>query len=312
MNNFEQLIKSILSNKVFEQRPPVLIDIGASGEIFEKWILIAEKSICIAFDADDRDFTFDSAEGDTGYRKLYKFNRIVLSSAQKECTFYLTKSPYCSSTLKPDKKNLADWMFAPLFEVEREAKLPCTTVEECLTNLKLDYIDWYKVDSQGIDMDIFLSIPEGIRDNILAADFEPGLMDAYLNENKMGGLLTMLDNESYWISSFDVKGTQRLDQKYSSLSGQLHESPCWAGVTSLKNVDVSYNLRSALLLMVFSLVENQWGYALQICETMSAIDPIFDKLHAEILNVVKRNERKQSKKLYPLLKKFVKKAIGRK
>jgi hypothetical protein len=312
MNRFTPIINRILSDQVFEQKPPVLIDIGASGAIFDKWALIADKSVCIAFDADARDFTFDSVEGDTGYRKLYRFNRIVLPTVQKECTFYLTKSPHCSSTLVPDKENLAGWMFESLFEVEKEVNLPSTTIGECLDKVKLDYIDWYKVDSQGIDMDIFLSIPKEVRDNIFAADFEPGLMDAYLGENKTAGLLTTLDNESYWISTLDVRGTQRLDPKYSALSSQLHESPCWIGLTALKKVSSSYDLRSALILMVFSLVENQWGFALQICEAVGSKDPIFSKLQDEILSTVKKNTKKQTEKIYPQVKKIIKKAIGRK
>jgi hypothetical protein len=312
MNNFEQLIKSILSDKVFEQKPPVLIDIGASGGIFDKWALFADKSICIAFDADARDFSFDAVDGETGYRKLHKFNRIVLPTIQEDCTFYLTKSPHCSSTLLPDKEGLKGYLFEALFDLEREVKLPSTTIGQCLENVKLDYIDWYKVDSQGIDLDIFLSIPKKVRDNIFAADFEPGLMDAYLGENKTAGLLTTLDNESYWISTLDVRGTQRLDPKYSALSSQLHESPCWVGLTALKKVNASYDLRSALILMVFSLVENQWGFALQICEAVRPKDPIFSKLQDEILRIVKKNTKKQTEKIYPQVKKLIKRAIGRK
>ena len=312
MNKFTPLINRILSNEVFEKKPPVLIDIGASGGIFDKWALFADKSICIAFDADARDFSFDAVEEETGYRKLYKFNRIVLPNAQEECTFYLTKSPHCSSTLVPDKEGLKGYMFEALFELEREVKLPSTTIAQCLDSVKLDYIDWYKVDSQGIDLDIFLSIPKEVRGNIFAADFEPGLMDAYINENKTSVILTMLDNESYWISTLEVRGTQRLDPKYSALASLLHESPCWIGLTALKKINTSYDLRSALMLMVFSLVENQWGFALQICDAVGSKDPIFGKLQDEILSIVEKNTKKQTEKIYPQVKKLIKKAIGRK
>jgi hypothetical protein len=64
--------------------------------------------------------------------------------------------------------------------------------------------------------------------------------------------------------------------------------------------------------MVFSLVENQWGFALQICEAVAAKDPIFNELQSEILTVIKKNNKKQTEELYPQIKKFVKKAIGRK
>ena len=51
-----KIIQAVLSSSHFENKPPVLIDIGASGEINKKWRPIAPYSICIAFDADDREF----------------------------------------------------------------------------------------------------------------------------------------------------------------------------------------------------------------------------------------------------------------
>ena len=310
MNLFDNTINKILSLSIFMDRPPVLLDIGASGEIFEKWKLIADKSICIAFDADDRDFNCN-ADQSSGYKKLYMFNRIVTPIAQSNCNFYLTNSPYCSSTLLPDSQSLKSWMFANLFEVERTVTLESTTISACLQNIGLEYIDWYKVDSQGIDLDLFKSIPEVIRQNILAADFEPGIMDAYIGENKLSDLLQYLDNEKYWISSFDVKGTQRLNEEYNSYRNLLHESPCWAGITSIKEFDCISDVRSRLLLIVFSLVENQWGYALQVCENSLNMDHQFAVLKSEILLIIDEIESKRDLKgkMYSKLIKVTKRVL---
>jgi hypothetical protein len=310
MSLFETTISKILKSPFFDNKPPVLLDIGASGEIFEKWKLIADKSICIAFDADERDFSC-AADEVSGYKKLYKFNRIVTPTPRKECPFYLTNSPYCSSTLLPDTEKLSSWMFAPLFEIERTINLESTTINDCLQNVNLDYIDWYKVDSQGIDLDLFLSIPNAIRENVLAADFEPGIMDAYIGENKLAGLLQFLDKENFWISSFDVKGTQRLDPKYTSYRNILHESPCWAGITSIKEYASVSDVRSRLLLIVFSLIENQWGHAIQICESSLELDSQFKIIHSEIFAIINEQEAKRDKsgKLIRKVKNLIKKVF---
>ena len=310
MTSFQSIVDKILANKIFEIAPPVLLDIGASGEIFEKWKTIAAQSICIAFDADDRDFSCEAAEN-SGYKKLYKFNRIVTAVANDNCSFYLTNSPYCSSTLLPDTKSISSWMFAPLFEVEKTISLKSTTIQECLQNINLTYIDWYKVDSQGIDTDLFLSIPEDIRKNVLAADFEPGIMDAYLNENKLADLLKLLDKENYWISSFDVKGTQRLDAKYTHYRNILHESPCWAGITSLKEFEKVITVRARLLLIVFSLIEHQWGHALQICEASKSLDSQFNEIHTAILSIASNieSQRNRKGKTIQRIKNIIKKII---
>lgn len=309
MKNRKKIIDNILSNQLFKDKPPVLIDIGASGQIFEKWTLIADKSICIAFDADDRDFSYSAVDTSTGYLKMYKFNRIVLPSGMNDCTFYLTGDPHCSSTLKPNTESLKDWVFAPLFKVEKEVTLPVVTIDECLENININYIDWYKVDSQGIDRDIFLSINDDVRRKILAADFEPGILDAYFKENKLSGLLKMLDEESYWISTFDVRKIQRLDPKYVDLSPSLIGGPAWAGITALKEIDSKCDLRSSLLLIVFSLIEGQWGYALQVCEASKEIDPIFNLIQAQILSDIRNQEHNLFFKISRRLKHLGKRLI---
>src|SRR5687767_10337238 len=96
-----KIISAILESKYFLDKPPVLIDIGASGEINIKWKLVAPYSTCIAFDADDRDFNLKEVN-DSRFRKLITINRIVTADDRKELNFYLTSSPYCSSLLMPD------------------------------------------------------------------------------------------------------------------------------------------------------------------------------------------------------------------
>jgi hypothetical protein len=158
---------------------------------------------------------------------------------------------------------------------------------------------------------LFLSIPEDIRKNVLAADFEPGIMDAYLNENKLADLLKLLDKENYWISSFDVKGTQRLDAKYTHYRNILHESPCWAGITSLKEFEKVISVRARLLLIVFSLIEHQWGHALQICEASKSLDSQFNEIHTAILSIASNieSQRNRKGKTIQRIKNIIKKII---
>mgnify|MGYP000334230672 FL=1 len=44
------MIEKILRNEVFEKKPPVLIDVGASDEINNSWKKLSRYSICLGFD----------------------------------------------------------------------------------------------------------------------------------------------------------------------------------------------------------------------------------------------------------------------
>ena len=68
-----KLFHNILNHSTLIEKPPILLDIGASGDIHLAWKSIAKYSICIAFDADDRDFQV-SEQNDRGYKKLYMIN----------------------------------------------------------------------------------------------------------------------------------------------------------------------------------------------------------------------------------------------
>lgn len=284
---FNKIIDKIIRTEYFLNKPPLLVDIGASGEIYSKWKQIAAHCICIAFDADTRDFKA-TVEENQGYKRLYKINRIVTADNAETKTFYLTRSPYCSSTLQPDSQQLQDWDFKSLFEVEKEVSLPSIQLNKALEAIGYNYIDWFKVDSQGTDLDIFLSLPIEIRSRILAADFEPGIIDAYLGEDKLYQVQKAIENEGMWFSSFVVKGTKRINEKYASIATHQRNSPCWAELTVLKKTAVN-DIRSLLLLIIFSLIEEQWGYALEIIDKSDLNHDMVGSIKNDILREISGN-----------------------
>ena len=83
-----KIINDILQSIYFKDKPPVLIDIGASEKINSKWEQIAFFSICLAFDADDRDFKL-TEENTSSFKRLIKINRIVETENKNKQLFYL-------------------------------------------------------------------------------------------------------------------------------------------------------------------------------------------------------------------------------
>lgn len=293
-----KIIPTILTSSYFAEKPPVLLDIGASGEINAKWRSIAPYSICLAYDADDREFHVTEQENKT-YRRLITINRIVTSSPVKDADFYLTASPFCSSLLAPEKDKLKPWIFSRLFEVERVAKLPTITVEESLKQVKLDYIDWFKTDTQGTDLRLFTSLPSPLQNSVLAAEFEPGIIDAYSGEDKLYSVMQEMHRRDFWLSSMDVKGTQRLQPSYAAgvrpfvAQRMLRKTPAWAEITYLKQ-PVSDAPRQLLLLYIFALLERQYGFALEIADLAQRqfTDPLFKECREAAMKQLAGEKRK--------------------
>ena len=299
----EGLISKILKHPTLVSKPPVLLDIGASGEIHAKWKQIASYSICIAFDADSRDFSV--AENEHGdYKKLYTFNCIVSNKEDATIPFYLTKSPYCSSALKPATERLKNFIFAPLFEIDKVIELKNKSLSSAIKQLNLDYIDWFKSDSQGTDLRLFKNLPEFIQDKVVIAEFEPGIMDAYEGEDKMYSVMEYLDQKGFLLCDMDVKKVQHISEKdfeevYSSAmfkrfaKKSVKALPFWAELTYLNRFEKTDNftVREYLLGCLFAMLQGQYSYAMQLSIKGNTLfkDPLFDEIGSEASKMLKKD-----------------------
>lgn len=294
------IFDKILLRKEFAIDPPILIDIGASETLYKQWIHVAKYSICIAFDADVREMGY-IVEEKAKYKKLYTYNCVVTDKRKGRNNFYLTNSPYCSSLLKPDSESLKNWDFCNLFNVKRKVVLNSISLPTVLKELKIKKVDWFKIDSQGTDLRLFKSLGENIINKILVADFEPGIIDAYKEEDKIYKTLAYMDNFPFFVNDIETGGSIRINEKVVSnrfseferkiLNKVLKKSPCWVEISYLntfENIE-KFSKRDFLLGWVFSLIKNQLCFALELAikggEKFK--DPIFLELERYVQRKIK-------------------------
>ena len=289
---------------------PVLVDIGASGAPPKIWKPIARHSVYLGFDPDQREL-HDVPDGQFA-RSIIVNEAVTTALDQKQAHFYLTHSPYCSSTLPPDTESLNNYLFSDLFVVEREASVPASTLNTVLDRLKLQNVDWFKTDSQGTDLRLFQSLRDDFRERVLAVDLEPGLIDAYIGEDLFVDAHRELLRQGFWLSSLDVKGSVRMKQatlqalttlrprlKDTNFYQSVHPSPGWCEARYLRTLE-SLAGRNAekgdyALLWVFSMLERQWGHALDIAleyEKMFGRDDVFQVLLEASLRQAQRSALK--------------------
>jgi len=257
---------------------PVLVDVGASAGPPEIWEPLAPVATYVGFDPDSRDLS-DAPAG--GFRRSVIVNEAVTSDpAATEARFYLTRSPYCSSTLEPDTASLSNYHFSELFVTERQATVRAATLDATLARLGLDRIDWLKCDTQGTDLRIFRSLGDGVRRGLLALDIEPGLIDAYRGEDLFVDAQKHLTASGFWLSRLEVNGAVRvrgatLQSVFAgradpaALAGRaIRNSPGWCEARYLRTLESLAETGAAreryALLFVFSLLDRQPGYALDV------------------------------------------------
>ena len=203
-----------MKNKVFNRLlselniHPVLVDIGASDAPPKIWESIAQHSIYVGFDPDLREI-YEVPES-CFYKAIIVNEAITSHKESNEVLFYLTRSPFCSSTLKPDSESLSNFLFSDLFVVEREVRVRATTLDSVIERLSLPCVDWLKTDSQGTDLRIFNNLRDDIRSRVLAIDIEPGLIDAYIGEDLFVDAHRDLTQNGFWLSTLNIDGAVRM------------------------------------------------------------------------------------------------------
>lgn len=271
-------IETILSRL---QAGPVLLDIGASGEAPPLWRHIAPWSTIVGFDPDARGI---APAAHASFKRGVMVRKAVTSEAASEVTFHLTRFPACSSTLAPDTKALGDYLFADLFDVERQVTVPAITLDAALQEQRLTGIDWFKADSQGTDLRLFNDLNDDMRKRVLAVDVEPGLIDAYVHEDLFTDVHRNLLMQGFWLSDLTVRGSVRIRPSTARMAQSLapeitrerieqrHKpSPGWCEARYLRTIDsiggAHATEREYALLWVFAMLDRQVAFALDVTES---------------------------------------------
>ncbi|MFY9307880.1 MAG: hypothetical protein WAQ28_02405 [Bacteroidia bacterium] len=297
------IISKIAAREEIIANPPVLIDIGASEKLNPMWKPIAGISICIAFDADTRDFEYIESNK-FGFKKQYVFNRIVVASSDKpKQTFYLTNDPYCSSLLPPDTESMKEFHFSDKFAIKQKIELEVIELKNVLGQLGINRVDWFKTDTQGTDLRLYKSLGEPLQDKVLALEFEPGFMDAYIGEDKILDVLNYMDKKPFILVDFLTKGALRMpkaafDHTFSSNFGKrfadrvYKKAPGWAEITYLNKLENSdFTTREYILAWVFATVQGHHDLAFVYADKGSKKfnDPLFNELNRFSQKKLKKN-----------------------
>jgi hypothetical protein len=294
-----RVVDRILRLPELEAAPPVLVDVGAAQGIHPKWRGIAKYSVCLAFEADERELASVTNES-AGFRRLTTYNRVVAERASEAEPFHLTASPYCSSLLAPLQDRLRRYAFAPLFRVERTVELPAVDLPGALASLGLERIDWLKLDSQGTDLRLFRSLGE-LADDVLVVELEPGIVDAYEGEDRLADVLDDFGRRGFWASDLRVRGSTRIDSELARkelgeraaayLDASHKQAPGWAELEYFNDLedDERFGRRELLLGCAFAFLRGHDAFALELSTRgLERFGPPFDELRRTARRRVQR------------------------
>lgn len=299
----KELIKLISERDEIINNPPVLLDLGASGSLNPIWKLISKFSIGVAFDADNRDFGFIENKT-SSFKKMFVYNSIVTDKENEDkIKFYLTESPYCSSTLRPLTENLKQFHYGDLFNIKETVELKAKNISLALQEMGIKQIDWFKTDTQGTDLRLFKILPISIQSKCIITQFEPGFIDAYDNEDKIHHVLAYMETLNVKLYEFKVLGplsihkTQYKELFPTKIESKLAEnvlkhSPGWAEISYINKFESDETTARDLILgWLFMMLEKQYANAysiISLAKSKFPNDKLIKKIFDYSLNRIKK------------------------
>lgn len=257
---------------LLDRQPMVFVDVGASGSPLPVWRQLAAWACFVGFDPDQRDRPEENA---FGFRRFLMIDKAVSVREGETATFQLTRSPYCSSMLEPNFDVLTHYSFTELFEVERTVTAPATTLEGAVRGAGIERIDWLKLDSQGLDWEIYDSLGTELRGSVMALDVEPGVDAFYKGENTFPDMHANLLEKGFWLADARfhryprVERSTRMDPlspnvDYARLPGAptAFEARYFRSLDSLDGRTCS--ARDLLVLWCMAMQAHQPGFALDV------------------------------------------------
>jgi hypothetical protein len=258
----------------------VLVDVGSSGGVPPIWRPLGRHATYVGFDPDAREVR-EVRDGEFA-RAVYINKAVAPADAGGAVRFFLTRSPYCSSTLRPNPAITGSFLSAEKFIVEGETRAPATTLGDAVRGLGLAHVDWLKIDTQGTDLAVFHSLPDELRRGVLAADLEPGLRGAYVNEQLFSDVHAAMLREGMWLSRMEVLGFPRMRKgTLDALSSKrpldeemikhsVRRTPGWVECRYLRTLESlaerggEATRRDYIALWLFAHADQQHGYCLDI------------------------------------------------
>jgi len=264
-------------NAVLSKQPIILVDVGASGAPPRSWQKLAPLAYYVGFDPDLRELREDNA---FGFQRFIMLNKAVSSADESEIRFFLTASPFCSSCLPPNPDVVDRYSFTDLFRVERTASVAATTLSRALNEFGLEYIDCLKLDSQGKDLDIYLSLDADRRARLLVLGIEPGVLDFYVGENTFAAAHARLVKDGYWLSRAAIQDSPRISKATrTKLVGErldfdsLPASPTAIDAQYFRTLECllarKAPVRDQVCIWVLAMVNDNLGFALDVAASLA-------------------------------------------
>jgi FkbM family methyltransferase len=207
---------SFLVKNLLEDNPLIIVDVGASGGIHERWLKYGSGIKTILFEPDYEEF-----------KKLVSKkseNSLVINSAlaekSKVVDFNICKKQQVSSIYTPNQHLLHRYEDSERFNIERTVSLKADSLDNLLQKENINEIDFIKIDAQGSELDI-LKGATNFYENLIGLEVEVEFIELYHKQPLFSEVNSFIESKGFSLIDLRRYFWKRKRKNYSNRKGQL-------------------------------------------------------------------------------------------
>ena len=186
--NIQNFIKQFFKNQLISY-----VDVGAADNIGGRWKKISKNLRFIGFEPNEKEFK-KIKNNNFGKFKIFNF---AVGDINGFKHLNILESSLASSFLEPDYKSLINYPNPERFKIKKKTKL----VVKKLDSLRLNKIDFLKVDTQGYNLNVLKGAKTSLID-MLGVEVETEFMKIYKNQDLFEDIKKYLEKNNFYFVNF--------------------------------------------------------------------------------------------------------------
>jgi FkbM family methyltransferase len=195
-------IQSILAHHDASEMEFTLCDVGARGKLSNDFELL--------YDLDSLTWIGFEPEPEAAEKLEKKYPkaticRVGLGARDETAKLHLTRDLGCASVLEPNMDILAFYPIRSWFEVQREIEIELRRYDSLMKEVAFPAVDFVKVDTQGLELDILKGMGRHLRDAI-CLELEVHLLPLYRDQALLPEVYQYLFDKGFELITMQQQG----------------------------------------------------------------------------------------------------------
>ena len=168
INPNPSLTEHLVSLRIFQSSPIVVIDVGSRGGFEPQWDIYGDSARLIGFEPDAEECENLNAR-EPGFRRHYP---VALHRDKGMRPFYVTKHNAASSFYKPYSRFLNRLPESVNRTIKEEVMIETTDLDSFLDKESIGAVDFIKLDTEGAEYDILLGAKKALSKSVFGISLE--------------------------------------------------------------------------------------------------------------------------------------------